>query len=607
MSSRRNPLFLLMAAALIALAPACGGDDEPGGGGDGTGSGDQVDTGNGDTDNVPDVGTDTPEADTTPDVGTDTDETDTPGDDTSDASDDVSDPDGGFEGCRSDDECPARHECIDGICLKLCAGAVDCDDQNPCTAEACVDGYCEFEAIEPNVADAVAGDCRTVACVDGGLQEVADPTDLPEDDGISCTVERCAGQFPQHYADHTLCDDGDDLNGYETCSPPDGGCVNGENPPWVCDEFFPGWEREEICGDGQDNDGNGQADDGCPCEFGSAQRCFLGAPNARDVGGCVDGFQRCQNRDAPAWSECEGGILPSEEICDAKDNDCNGCVDDIEDCVPLLTCPTEDFARPLRDYPLDGTAIFEGRGLEWEWNVVPPPNSATRNVADPSSATTTVYLDVSGDYQISLTVRDDKGDLYGCSWVVHAAGSGLRTEMRWNTFGSVDMDLHVARPPGPFCDSRNDCYFANCRVYSALDWGYPPSPATECVTELGASTCPNPRLDIDNIRGFDPENINLDNPNHEDSFRVMAHMYSGSASTDPVISIYCGGRLAAVLGEAPDGAGMRSAGGGCGGQTWRVADVTMIVDDRTGFTDCFVDVLTDADGEWDIRTGTSAW
>jgi hypothetical protein len=514
--------------------------------------------------------------------------------------------------CDRNDDCATGEDCVDGICETRCGVSSECDDGNPCTSDGCTDGYCFVEVMDPppNITDPEAGDCKTEVCLDGEIHEQPDSSDMPEDDGIFCTIESCAGAFPQHRPQDDLCDDGNEENGAEYCSIPERGCALGDLPEWFCEPLLPEWGPEELCDDGQDNDGNGLVDEGCVCAFGAATRCYGGPPSSRDVGGCLDGYMRCENRADPRWGECEGAILPDEEICDLKDNDCNGCVDDMEECDPLLSCPTEDFARPLRFYGLNAASIFDTDDAvieSVEWRLIPPANSATRGVESPGAVETQVYLDVSGDYQISLQLVTDKG-VFGCSWVVHATGSGLRIEMRWDTFGSVDMDLHMHRSGTTrgFC-SDDDCYYANCQTggfSSGLDWGYPDSPSTEC--EGDGDACNNPRLDLDNISSFDPENINIDNPSEGDNFRVMAHMFSGSSRTNPVVSIYCGGRLRAVLGEDPDEVGLNRSGGGCGGQTWRVADVEMLVDADTGATDCSVFVLTDGDDGWDVRLSSSA-
>ena len=597
-------LLLALAGCDTNIAP-----EAPSSGGDTS-----ADTGTADAieETTPDVVDDDTAEDTTPDVVADVVEetTDTPeGDTGADVPDDTEPPE-----CATNSDCDTGEDCVDGECQTRCGVDAECDDGNPCTSDGCAAGYCFTEVIEPPpiVSDPEAGDCKTQVCDNGEIVEVPNSSDIPEDDGIFCTIESCAGAFPQHRPQDDLCDDGNEENGAEFCSIPERGCALGELPEWFCEPLLPEWGPEEICDDGQDNDGNGLVDEGCVCEFGAAARCYSGPPSSRDVGGCLDGYMRCENRAEPRWGECEGVILPNEEICDLKDNDCNGCVDDMEECDPLLSCPTEDFARPLRFYPLDAGAIFDTSDAtieSVEWRVIPPANSATTGVETPGAEETQVYLDVSGDYQISLQLVTDKG-VFGCSWVVHATGSGLRIEMRWDTFGSVDMDLHMHRSGTTrgFC-TDDDCYYANCQTGgfgTGLDWGYPDSPATEC--EGDGAACNNPRLDLDNIRSFDPENTNIDNPSDGDRFRVMAHMFSGSARTNPVVSIYCGGRLRAVLGEAPDEVGLNRSGGGCGGQTWRVADVEMLVDADTGATDCSVFVLTDASGTgWDVRVGSSAY
>jgi hypothetical protein len=149
------------------------------------------------------------------------------------------------------------------------------------------------------------------------------------------------------------------------------------------------------------------------------------------------------------------------------------------------------------------------------------------------------------------------------------------------------------------------CYYANCAgTFGSINWGYPNSTGLDCPG--GTGTCKNPRLDLDNISSSSPENINLDNPRNGETFRVMAHMYGGSAATRPVITIYCGGLVRAVFGEAPDPVTLTRSGGSCGGDTWRVADVTMIVDAATGLMDCTVAPIVSSGG-YDVRNNSSAF
>ena len=74
----------------------------------------------------------------------------------------------------------------------------------------------------------------------------------------------------------------------------------------------------EVC-DNKDNNCNGQVDEAL------TQGCYSGPRGTAGVGECKSGTQTCL---AGAWgATCPGEVVPAPEICDTKDNDCNGLAD----------------------------------------------------------------------------------------------------------------------------------------------------------------------------------------------------------------------------------------------------------------------------------------
>lgn len=73
--------------------------------------------------------------------------------------------------------------------------------------------------------------------------------------------------------------------------------------------------------------GEGSLPDGGPDGIW-ARKCYTGPAGTEDKGECKGGIQTCDGNQCGA---CVGEVTPQEEVCDNKDNDCDGLVDMIGD------------------------------------------------------------------------------------------------------------------------------------------------------------------------------------------------------------------------------------------------------------------------------------
>ncbi|MBK9031452.1 MAG: putative metal-binding motif-containing protein [Myxococcales bacterium] len=372
----------------------------------------------------------------------------------------------------------------------------------------------------------------------------------------------------------------------------------------------------ELCDNGTDDNCNGMVDEGCGCTAGAVQQCFNGPPGRRHVGACVDGMQTCQGTgEFREWGPCVGGIAPgAAEPCDSLDNNCNGCVDDNPACcIVELACPAPGSlpdGAPFENYVIDGTQFYGGAVATWAWDVTGGPCDRlfltttspvvqTFTLTGANGPTLTLRPTLSGDYTVHVRITTPAGVVYECTFIVHVAGPGLRIEQCSDRTANTDIDLHLYRSGTTgqrywftttatgSTVNNDDCYYRNCSATDspAANWGYANSPIAECSggpegaswTLLGY--CRNPRLDIDSIfRNGTPENINVDTPVNNGTYRVMAHYYSGTGVASPLVNVYCGGRLLGTYGAAPDVVTAFDQSGGFGaGDMWRVVDATPTV------------------------------
>ena len=239
--------------------------------------------------------------------------------------------------CEDNDLCTTRDRCLEGACIGdavtgCCAVDADCDDQNPCTRDACdpTDGTCSREVLAdetPCDADAngctVDDSCQSGTCVAGLAPQcsVVNP----------CAVGSCESQGANSYAcvqtyrDRvTACDDGLFCTSADHCNG-QGACVGG---------------GALDCG---------ASESGCQIivcdEVGDA--CEVS--NAAEAQACSDG-DGCTRSDACHLGACVGGGPPdcsnvadacNDGACDALDADHYQCV---KDPVPRgVACASADF------------------------------------------------------------------------------------------------------------------------------------------------------------------------------------------------------------------------------------------------------------------------
>jgi len=175
-----------------------------------------------------------------------------------------------------------------------------------------------------------------------------------------------------------------------------------------------------------------------------------------------------------------------------------GCNDSGVVAAPAQPSPTDTPAQPEAPiavidsaspvYSTMDTASFDGwlsydpdgYIVSYQWDLVTKPASSTATLTPSVDGTTsTMFIDIAGDYSIKLTVTDNDGLTGSTTYDFSATPSDFHVRLSWPAqYTEADMDLHLinttAVSPAPqLWDMAYDCHWRNCKPSENefLDWG----------------------------------------------------------------------------------------------------------------------------------------
>lgn len=280
---------------------------------------------------------------------------------------------------------------------------------------------------------------------------------------------------------------------------------------------------------------------GCDCINGRTRACYTGAMGTQGVGACRGGTQTCSGG---SFGMCAGEVRPqTPDACvpptatmathASSDRTCNGILERRNPtATPNATAATavaitapSGFVRAVQVEPLDtvtlqgGATDVDGAGsFSYRWRLVSAPANNTAGLSGapggrPTDVSTqqnpTLFAQLGGDYAVAVKAVDSTGcESAEVQLLVRVKPqSAIHLQLTWDQ--SVDVDLQLGQGAAAPIFQANACYWGGLNP----DWGVV-----------------DPSLDIDDLAGCNPENINFGSiggtrPPLNTAYSVWVHYY----------------------------------------------------------------------------------
>lgn len=205
-----------------------------------------------------------------------------------------------------------------------------------------------------------------------------------------------------------------------------------------------------------------------------------------------------------------------------------------EDEYPLAVIECDPIVRPLTTHDLDGRGSYDPQGndiVSYQWSLIDQPDGSTSDLVNANTDYSTLFIDTAGEWEVGLQVTNSVGLTSAPARCAFDAipEDKIHVELAWNT-GDTDLDLHLVQEGFAFFDDQGDCSWCNKNP----NWG-------------GSGGADDPLLALDNIVGYGPEDLTIDEPADGD-YHVKVHYFKdllgSGAVTTATVKVFLNGELA---------------------------------------------------------------